>query len=181
MGRYKGRRRYYKKRRKGGKDNGDENAPNSFSPTEQMLVRQYLLDYRAGCERVCQQLNATGVPAQKGASPADATSAAGMDDNKCVLIGDQQFLPLTEEAFRKPYLELPRTLTAKHRRSVHQHCVEGTCVRLLFCMHMCICVLAGWMDGWYPLVLPNRSMSLSVDWTPPPKKQKATSLSDVHT
>ena len=134
MGRWK-RKKAYNKKNGSQNGGGDGQAkPKKFTVVEKELIRQYLVDYRRGCERVCFSVQ-LGVTADDDTVVTSPTSSKmkrlfpqekdqDNDDDDRINIGGHGFQALTDEVLSKPYMELPRTLQGPHRRCIHSLCVD---------------------------------------------------------
>lgn len=100
-----------------------------LSQTEIEKVREYLVLYRNGCERVCYANTAqvseddetvVTSPTTNGEEDSDMN---GTED--VVVIGEHEFQPLSDKVLSQPFMELPRTLSSKNRRVIHKLCVDG--------------------------------------------------------
>mmetsp|Transcript_29854 Transcript_29854/g.63322 ORF Transcript_29854/g.63322 Transcript_29854/m.63322 type:complete len:758 (-) Transcript_29854:1594-3867(-) len=115
MGRYRRRHKHGKGRGHNGKQSqngGDGDSSYSYSPqmseADWMLVEKYLLEYRSR--------------AYEGHQSKQQKSENQQLDSSPVMIGSHQFLPLTVELCKRPYIDLPHTLGGKERRRVHALC-----------------------------------------------------------
>lgn len=79
----------------------------SWTFRERPSLSQYLSAYRDGVIQVYRRLPLT------------------MDTTYPRRIGGVDFPALTEEVLQRPFLELPKSLTSKQRRIIHEACVEG--------------------------------------------------------
>ena len=132
MPRFKRRSRHYHRKKhfqdQNGSDSQYNNGGGALTATDRALLLKYLLEYKSGCERVCfphdfcQSDEETVVTA-----PAARNKSQEMihSDNEEVEIGGSRFPALTNEVLSRPYLELPKTMTSKHRRAIHELCVDG--------------------------------------------------------
>ena len=89
----------------------EEDTPKAWTSVERKAVLEYLLEYREQAVQVYHQssqiLNKKHVKV------------------KARVIGSIEFPALTQEQLSRPYLALPKALTSKQRRMVHECCTEG--------------------------------------------------------
>jgi len=127
MPRYKRRSRHYYKKRNYHEQNGsqyDNHSGGALSPADRAMLLKYLLDYKDGCERIC--FPGDFCPSdEETVVTAPAATNKSQDDGTFVEIGGSRFPALTEKVLGLPYLELPRTLSSKQRRAIHELCVDG--------------------------------------------------------
>lgn len=154
MPRYKRRSRHYHKKKHSQDQNGSDshynNRGGALTAADRALLLKYLLEYKSGCERVCfphdvcQSDEETVVTA-----PAARNDEEMSNFDHDVEIGGSRFPALTNQVLCCPYLELPKNLTSKHRRAIHELCVDGKeqqsnmCIPVLvhettFLLHSCM-------------------------------------------
>jgi ribonuclease D len=113
MGRWKRKKEYYKKKpRKNGASTETTNVENlsdegkPFSPIQLDRVREYLREYRDGCH----VMDRGGYFSSKVKENLD--------------VGGLCFVALTDDVLTSPFLRLPKGLSPKRRRTIHQLCVD---------------------------------------------------------
>jgi ribonuclease D len=88
---------------------------------ERSDLSRYLDDYRIGC---IEQLFRSPFH-QSSEQQEQEQQQQQQEQQHGVLIGGILFPALTPTVLQEPYLELPRHLTRKHRRMIHEVCVEA--------------------------------------------------------
>lgn len=106
-GKYRGKRKHHQ-------EGGDYAG---LSEVDWILIEKYLVEYRTRAFEVHRQSKRNHgnhhVKHQRRLQPYS---------DKPVVIDAHTFAPLTEDACRRPYLDLPTTLTPKQRRKIHSMC-----------------------------------------------------------
>jgi hypothetical protein len=80
-----------------------------FSYKDRKILLQYLKDYRDGALALYNQNTRPQTP----------------ESQEPISIASHKFPLLTDEVLRKPYLALPKDLSSKQRRVVHDMCIDG--------------------------------------------------------
>jgi hypothetical protein len=109
MGRWKRKKNQYNSRQSSA---GTSNRSSPFSHKDLIFLLKYLGEYQRGAENLYW-----GKGEESNLSLAKRTDP--------IVIGGQTFLSLTDENLKRPYLALPKGLSSKQRRSVHELCVES--------------------------------------------------------
>ncbi|KAL3772415.1 hypothetical protein ACHAWU_005592 [Discostella pseudostelligera] len=119
MGRYKRRGSKFRQNRKKSENSGDgDDGNNYYSPAVMMgesdwiVLEKYLLEYRTRAYQAYRVNQLSGI----------GNHDINQLDDAPVIIGKHNFLPLTSENCRQPYLDLPDTLNSKERRKIHSMC-----------------------------------------------------------
>jgi ribonuclease D len=89
-----------------------------MNDSDLILLEKYLLEYRDRAYEAYQSKkkhNICGIWNSRDINRVDV-------DDTPIVIGKHNFLPLTLENCRRPYLDLPETLSSKERRKVHSMC-----------------------------------------------------------
>lgn len=106
-------RRYFKKKKSGANKQQESSfclQPAPWNYFERQELLKYLTRYRNGAIQRHER------------RPCELSSKK---KKKQVKIGGVVFPDLTPELLDEPYLVLPRTLTSKQRKAVHEACIEG--------------------------------------------------------
>jgi ribonuclease D len=132
MGRWKRKSRYHK-RSKGEPNENETSVPRGagFSASAKTQLQKYFIEYRNGCERVC--FPREDCPSDEETvvtAPAGNRNQTEDGEEKVIEIENHRLPALTDAVFALPYLALPKTLTSKQRRIVHEVCVD---VNLFHC------------------------------------------------
>ena len=121
MPRFKRKNRYYKRNKKSNDENGEASntttSSSGFSASEKAVLLKYLIEYRNGCERVCSPVCHS--------DEETVVTSPGRQSKKYLEIAGSRFPALTDTVLASPYLALPKTLSSKQRRRVHEMCVDG--------------------------------------------------------
>ena len=91
---------------------GPSQEYNSFNRKDKKKLFRYLRDYYNGAFRVFN-----------GKSNQNKSLLSKSDTP--IIIGGHAFPKLTNEVLRQPYLALPKGLSSKQRRTVHEICCDG--------------------------------------------------------
>ena len=126
MGRYKRGSKHHRRgqnRRKyenSGDSDGIQHRSHSvmLNDSDWILLEKYLLEYR---ERAYEAYHSKNKHTSCGIWNRRDINRVHVDDTP-IVIGKHNFLPLTLENCRRPYLDLPETLSSKERRKVHSMC-----------------------------------------------------------
>jgi hypothetical protein len=113
MGRYKRKKPKYTTTRSSSSTFGQtkEAKGNHFSVKDKKLLLQYLQEYYDGSFRVYNGKKKHGV--------------LMLESDEPIIIGGHTFPMLTDFVLRQPYLALPKKLSSKQRRAVHDMCCDG--------------------------------------------------------
>ena len=126
MGRYKrGSKHHHRgQNRRKCENSGDgdgihhRSQPVMMDDSDWLLLEKYLMEYR---DRAYEAYHSKNKHTSCGIWNLRDINRVDVDDTP-IVIGKHNFLPLTLENCRRPYLDLPETLSSKERRKVHSMC-----------------------------------------------------------
>lgn len=93
----------------------DVGQTKSFDIKDRKLLLRYLQAYKRGAWEVYSEGESNG-------------SFVSKRSGTPLVIGGHVFPSLTKEVLRQPYVQLPRELSSKQRRAVHEICSDGECL-----------------------------------------------------
>ena len=104
MGRYRGgRKQWWRKKKKGGDSNSSNNG---MSESDSLLIEKYLVEYRS------KAYSCLNIKSQHQHSIEERPH----------MIGNHAFSALTTELCKRPYIDLPESLSPKERKHIHALC-----------------------------------------------------------